>query len=195
MLQHDNPFWRFSLSLYQLKRVKTACLQLQDEAGANVNLVLFALWVSQQRLRFAPDWQATFSQLENWHEDYTLSLRRQRSQLKHLAERADRHEEGPLHQMHQHLQKAELLAEQQEQAVLYYYYQQRQGLLVCEDKQAALFENLVASIPDPTAIDNEPLQVLLGLLLDQEIVEEASIRLRELLEKRFLRHAPLLKSE
>ena len=187
MLQHDNPFWRFSLSLYQLKRIKEACLNLQDNAGANVNLLLFALWVAQQKKRLAPDWQDTFKQLENWHQDYTLPLRRQRIELQTLAIKADRHEGGPLHQMRDHLQKAELLAEQQEQAVLYYYYQQDLGLLVCEDKQAALIENLSACIPAPSGIDQSPLEVLLGVYLETPELEAAAMRVRERMERRFLR--------
>ncbi|SFC30782.1 TIGR02444 family protein [Marinospirillum celere] len=187
MLLHDNPFWRFSLSLYHLKRIKDACLQLQDSSDANVNLLFFALWVSQQQLRFSPDWPQVFQQLENWHRDYTLPLRRQRRELKHLAEKADRHEHGPLHQMHEHITKAELLSEQQEQAVLYYYYQERMGLIPCEDKQAALIENLTACIQDPTKIDNEPLKVLLGVMLEEQDVDQATVKLREQIEKRFLR--------
>ena len=187
MLQHDNPFWRFSLSLYQIKRIQDACLQLQDEAGANVNLLFFAVWTSQQQLRFSPDWQEAFQQHQNWHRDYTQSLRRQRKELKLLASRADANENGPLHQMHKHISLAEHLADQQEQAVLYFYYQQRQGLLDCEDKTAALIENLAASIPDPTQIDNQPLQTLLGILLDENELEVAAASLRERMEKRFLR--------
>ena len=187
MLQHDNPFWRFSLSLYQLKRIKDACLKLQDDADANVNLLLFALWIAQQQKRLAPDWQNTFIQLDNWHQNYTLTLRRQRIELQTLAVRADRHESGPLHQMRDFIQKAELLAEQQEQAVLYYYYQQNQGLLDCEDRHAALIENLSSCIPNPTKIDNGPIEVLLGVYLDATDLEEAATRVRERIEKRFLR--------
>lgn len=187
MLLHDNPFWRFSLSLYQLKRIKDACLQLQDESGANVNLVFFALWVAQQQLRFAPDWPQAFQQLENWHRDYTLQLRRQASDLKRLAEKADMHEDGPLHRMREHILKAELLAEQQEQAVLYYYYQERQGLIECENKEAALIENLAHCFNDPTTVDDEPLRVMLAIMLDEQDVGSVSVRLREQLEKRHLR--------
>jgi len=187
MLLHDNPFWRFSLSLYQLKRIKDACLQLQDDSGANINLVFFAIWTAQQRLRFSPDWRNAFQQLENWHRDYTLQLRRQRNELKLIAEKADKNEDGPLHRMREHIQKAELLAEQQEQAVLYFYYQERQGLLDCENREAALLENLTHCFDDPRLVDDEPLKVLLNILLDEKDVELTSVRLRELLEKRFIR--------
>src|SRR5690554_1144840 len=188
MLLHDNPFWRFSLSLYQLKRIKDACLQLQDDGGANINLVFFAIWTAQQRLRFSPDWRQTFVHLENWHRDYTLQLRRQRNELKSIAEKADKNEDGPLHRMREHIQKAELLAEQQEQAVLYYYYQERLGLVDCENQEAALLENLAYCFDDPRLVDDEPIKVLLNIMLDEKDVELTSVRLREHLEKRFIRN-------
>ena len=40
----DTPFWRFSLRLYRRAGVPAACLDLQDRAGWDVNLLLFALW-------------------------------------------------------------------------------------------------------------------------------------------------------
>lgn len=187
MLLHDNPFWRFSLSLYHLKRIKDACLQLQDASGVNINLIFFAIWVAQQRLRFSPDWRTSFQQLHNWHKDYTLELRRQGNELKLIAEKADRNESGPLHRMREHILQAEQLAGQQEQAVLYYYYQERMGLLECENREAALLENLVNCFDDPRLVDDEPIKVLLGILLDEKDVELTSVRFREQLEKRFMR--------
>ncbi len=38
-------FWRFSLELYGRPGVASACLELQDRHGRDVNLVLFAAWV------------------------------------------------------------------------------------------------------------------------------------------------------
>lgn len=187
MLQHDNPFWRFSLSLYQLKRIKDACLQLQDTSGTNVNLLFFAIWAAQQRLRFSPDWQKSFQQFQNWHQDYTLQLRRQRNELKIIAEKADVNENGPLHRMRDHILKAEQLAEQQEQAVLYYYYQKRTGLIDCENREAALLENLAHCFEDPRLVDDAPIKVLLSIMLDEADVELTAVRLREHLEKRFIR--------
>ncbi|MDX1580955.1 MAG: TIGR02444 family protein [Alphaproteobacteria bacterium] len=43
-----NPFWTFSLRLYGLDGVASACLALQDRFGADVNLVLYALWRVEQ---------------------------------------------------------------------------------------------------------------------------------------------------
>ena len=40
----DHPFWAFSLDFYVRPGVADACLALQDEADADVNLILFCLW-------------------------------------------------------------------------------------------------------------------------------------------------------
>ncbi len=37
-------FWRFSLQFYRLPGVAEACIKLQEEAGCDVNLLLFLLW-------------------------------------------------------------------------------------------------------------------------------------------------------
>ncbi|MFK7160233.1 TIGR02444 family protein [Marinospirillum sp. MEB164] len=174
MLLHDNPFWRFSLGLYQVQRFEEACLTLQDESGANINLLLFALWSSRQKLRLAPDWQQAFRQFHNWNQDFTQSLRLQRRQLKTLAARGDRHEHGPLHRMREHLLKAEEYSEQQEQAILYYYYQQRQGLVVCEEPQAALIANLIECFDDAQTLNVAALLTLLTLYLDESEAEEVA---------------------
>jgi uncharacterized protein (TIGR02444 family) len=44
----ENPFWNFSLEIYARPGVSEACLALQDEIGADVNLVLFCLWLARQ---------------------------------------------------------------------------------------------------------------------------------------------------
>ena len=43
----DSAFWRFSLELYARDGVPAACLALQDREGADVNLVLLALWLGE----------------------------------------------------------------------------------------------------------------------------------------------------
>jgi uncharacterized protein (TIGR02444 family) len=39
-----SPFWRFSLRFYRQPEVADACLALQEQAGVDVNLLLFLLW-------------------------------------------------------------------------------------------------------------------------------------------------------
>jgi uncharacterized protein (TIGR02444 family) len=44
-----HPFWRFSLALYRRAGVAEQCLRLQDEGGADVNLLLLSLWLAGER--------------------------------------------------------------------------------------------------------------------------------------------------
>ena len=48
-----SPFWRFSLQFYHLPKVADACIALQEEAGVDVNLLLFLLWHARQRRRLS----------------------------------------------------------------------------------------------------------------------------------------------
>lgn len=41
-----SAFWTYSLDLYDRPEVKNACLSLQTRRGLDVNLVLFAFWLS-----------------------------------------------------------------------------------------------------------------------------------------------------
>jgi len=68
MQKKSHPFWRFSLRIYAEPGVAQACLALQDECAADVNLLLFCCWrgslghlLNQRFLRKAnrtlADWQ------------------------------------------------------------------------------------------------------------------------------------------
>ena len=43
----NDAFWEFSLAFYAKPGVSAACLALQDEFGADVDVVLFALWCAR----------------------------------------------------------------------------------------------------------------------------------------------------
>ena len=45
----DSPFWRFSLRFYARSKIAAACLAMQDEAGADVNLLLFLLFLADHK--------------------------------------------------------------------------------------------------------------------------------------------------
>src|SRR5262249_61394116 len=47
-----SPFWRFSLQFYRQPKVADACIALQEEAGGDVNLLLFLLWHAAQKRAF-----------------------------------------------------------------------------------------------------------------------------------------------
>ena len=43
-----SPFWRFSIKFYGMPGVAPACIELQDQAKVDVNVLFFLLWNATQ---------------------------------------------------------------------------------------------------------------------------------------------------
>jgi uncharacterized protein (TIGR02444 family) len=79
----ESAFWRFSLRFYALPGVAPACLKLQDEGGADVNLLLFLLFLAdQRRLVTFEDIGLLDAAIAPWREEAVKPLRRLRRRLK-----------------------------------------------------------------------------------------------------------------
>jgi uncharacterized protein (TIGR02444 family) len=78
-----SPFWRFSLAFYRQPGVADACIRLQEEAGVDVNLLLFLLWqATRKRALSADEVQALERRVAPWREDVVVALRAVRRALK-----------------------------------------------------------------------------------------------------------------
>src|SRR5262245_11025073 len=78
-----SPFWRFSLQFYRLPKVADACIALQEEAGVDVNLLLFLLWHARQRRRLtAAEVAALEGKIGPWRDVTVIPLRSVRRALK-----------------------------------------------------------------------------------------------------------------
>jgi uncharacterized protein (TIGR02444 family) len=78
-----SPFWRFSLLFYTRPGVADACLALQDRCGADINLLLFLLWMSLSRRSFsAHAVRAIEDRIRDWRETVVVPLRTMRRTLK-----------------------------------------------------------------------------------------------------------------
>ncbi len=78
-----SPFWRFSLQFYRLPKVADACIALQEEAGVDVNLLLYLLWQARQtRQLSATDIKALEARIAPWREMTVVPLRNVRRALK-----------------------------------------------------------------------------------------------------------------
>ena len=78
-----SPFWKFSLKFYSQKPVPSACLTLQDGAGVDVNVMLFALFLaSQGRALSTADMRAIDGAVADWRVSAVVSLRTARRFLK-----------------------------------------------------------------------------------------------------------------
>jgi len=78
-----SPFWRFSLRFYRQPEVADACIALQEQAGVDVNLLLFLLWHATHKRALA---QADVAELERriapWRNTTVIPLRTLRRALK-----------------------------------------------------------------------------------------------------------------
>lgn len=127
-----NPFWDYSLLLYQRPGVAEFCLRLQDgiessdgiekntavessadhSEYANVNILLFCCWLGNQGVRLADDdLIALKAAIEPWHKDNVLPLR--------VARRTP----GITEQRKHALLERELAAERGEQDQLFAWFQ------------------------------------------------------------------------
>jgi uncharacterized protein (TIGR02444 family) len=79
-----SPFWRFSLGFYRRRGVAEACIALQEQAGVDVNLLLFLLWQALQGRAFAADDVAALEQkIGPWRAATVIPLRTVRRTLKY----------------------------------------------------------------------------------------------------------------
>jgi uncharacterized protein (TIGR02444 family) len=81
--QQGSLFWRFSLRFYRQSGVADACIALQEQAGVDVNLLLFLLWHATYKRALSV---AEVTELEErigaWRDATVIPLRTVRRALK-----------------------------------------------------------------------------------------------------------------
>jgi len=78
-----SPFWQFSLRFYRQPKVADACIALQEDAGVDVNLLLFLLWhATLKRALSAAEVAQLESRIGPWREATVVPLRTVRRALK-----------------------------------------------------------------------------------------------------------------
>lgn len=134
--------WSYSLSRYRRNGVPPLCLTLQDCHGADVNLVLFALWLGEQRFTIRDDEAARQirAAVSDWHRDAVVPLRSVRRWLKNR----DFPDPNARDALRAAIQRSEIEAERLEQSILQRLFDAawRDLLVEVEDgKQAAMARN------------------------------------------------------
>ncbi len=120
-LNLDNPFWQFSCAVYAAPGVRQACLQLQDEHGADVNLLLLAVWLGSARgTRLA---KADLADLPGaaWHDQVIRPLRGARRAVATAWESTD----PAIAAFRRQLLDCELAAERIRHAALFHWCERR----------------------------------------------------------------------
>jgi uncharacterized protein (TIGR02444 family) len=79
----QSPFWRFSLKFYAVPGVAPACVELQDRARVDVNVLFFLLWNATQYRALG---EAEVTELDRmvgeWRNMTVIPLREMRRALK-----------------------------------------------------------------------------------------------------------------
>ncbi len=156
----NNPpsnFWNFSVALYAQPAIADLCLRAQDNYNANVNLLLWCVWLEQRNIVLTAErLQQAHLRVDTWEQDYVVPLRRLRRQLKQQFGTADE----SLEALREQIKQAELLAEKQMQVWLEVlaadWYPDATRLL-------QLGENVrfyLASLPLPPAMVDAAIQTL-----------------------------------
>ena len=114
----DNPFWDFSLTVYRKPGVAEACLRLQDGAGVDVNLLLYACWLAT--VRDAPlddaELRAAVAQTDAWRDRVVRPLREVRRWMKGGADGVPA---APVESLRTAVKRAELESERLQQDMLF----------------------------------------------------------------------------
>jgi uncharacterized protein (TIGR02444 family) len=113
----ETPFWRFSLRFYRQPSVSEACIALQDECGADVNLLLFLLWLaSDDRQLTAEEVRMLDDNVRDWRNLTIVPIRDVRRKLKGAATLVD---PGTQEAFRNKVKTVELEAERLQQEALY----------------------------------------------------------------------------
>jgi uncharacterized protein (TIGR02444 family) len=116
-LPQSSPFWTFSLGYYRGAGVSEACLELQDNCGVDVNVVLFLLWMaSQKRQVGADEVKRLADEVRPWQVDVIGPIRTLRRRLKSDAPLLDR---GSAELFRTRIKAVELEAERLQQEAMY----------------------------------------------------------------------------
>src|SRR6202035_3059538 len=116
-VSQPNPFWTFSLGYYRGAGVSEACLELQDNCGVDVNVVLFLLWLASQKRALAADQiRSVADKVRPWQIDVIGPIRALRRMLKSDAPLLDK---GSAELFRTKIKAIELESEKLQQAAMY----------------------------------------------------------------------------
>lgn len=82
-----SSFWQFSLTHYQQPDIQHALLTLQQDFGANVNMLLLCMWVGKEfQVSFSIESLHMMDDVINeWHRQIVIPLRGVRTGIKQMA--------------------------------------------------------------------------------------------------------------
>ncbi|MEX2469137.1 MAG: TIGR02444 family protein [Pseudohongiellaceae bacterium] len=112
-------FWDFSYKVYTNDGIDSLCLQLQDERGFDINLVLFCLWFGVTRGELTDAALARARQhADAWRTLKVQPLRNLRRHMKRRLEEVPAGSRPAYGQLRERIKRCELEAERLQQQIL-----------------------------------------------------------------------------
>jgi uncharacterized protein (TIGR02444 family) len=166
-----SPFWRFSLRFYRQPEVADACIDLQDRAGVDVNLLLFLLWHALREESISVE---NIGRLERtiapWRNTTVIPLRAMRRALKTPPSLV---EANTVEGYRTRIKAIELEAERLQQEAMYDIARASPLGHPAASREKAARENIAGYEMILTApFPNLAVEKLVGALLDPELKPE-----------------------
>ena len=115
----DESFWDFSLRTYSQAGVPAACLALQDELGADVNMILYCIWAGSRAAALdEAAFRRAFEFSSRWATEVVNPLRRARRWMKQEAGTEGTVDGAACFALREQIKTAELAAEKLQQLTL-----------------------------------------------------------------------------
>ena len=136
-------FWDFSLNIYAAKGVASECFALQDEYGADVNVLLFCAYLGVRGIELAPkDIGAIIAVTRPWYEAIVKSLRTARRAGKSFVEAPSFPERKSATSLRTKVKALELAAERIEHSLLESWATDRLRAPMRRERGSAVAKNI-----------------------------------------------------
>jgi len=166
-------FWDFSVRTYRTDGVPDACLSLQNDYGADVNMLLYCCWIGAHIGQFDGELFARASAFSTqWADHVVVPLRSARTWMKHTGCDTEPVPTDACMQLREEIKSVEFAAEKIQQQVLeslvsidqsrndtpdhilkdivanLILYSEHTGFEVCEDVRRKFSDIIRAAFPD-----------------------------------------------
>ncbi len=153
-------FWQFSLGFYAEPGMAQACLQLQDSCGADVNVLLYLLYLARAGRRIdGAALERIDSLAREWRAAVVAPLRGVRTRIKTTVGAFEPATTGALRA---EVQRVELAAERLQQETMERLAPAQDLGVPCADAAACARDNLALYADRLGGIPHEPVEIILA---------------------------------
>jgi uncharacterized protein (TIGR02444 family) len=133
-------FWDFSVRTYRIPGVPDACLSLQNDYGADVNMLLYCAWIGAASGEFDRGLFRHASEFsERWAENVVIPLRDARTWMKHTGCDADAVPTESCMALRDEIKTVEFAAEKMQQEAL-------ASMLVAERRDGGAADHMMQDV-------------------------------------------------